>query len=80
MNVTGIITITTDIILYALKSDRYQTVIEFALIVGLGYLVANTMNIAINTNIPKPTHYGIIRGSYNLVGIMIVCIIILSTQ
>ncbi|WP_192347661.1 DUF1761 domain-containing protein [Algoriphagus sp. Y33] len=49
-----VITITTAILIYALKIDSYQSAIELSLIVGIGYLVANTVNIAINPNIPKP--------------------------
>lgn len=75
-----VITITTAILIYALNIDTYQTAIEFALIVGLGYLVANTVNIAINPNIPKPILYGIISGSYHLVGIIIVSIIIFAMK
>ncbi|MCR1027057.1 DUF1761 domain-containing protein [Cellulophaga baltica] len=75
-----IITITTAILIYALNINSYQSAIEFAFVIGLGYLVANTMNIAINPNIPKPIMYGIISGLYHLVGIIIVCIIIFAMK
>ncbi|MGA9637856.1 DUF1761 domain-containing protein [Flavobacterium sp.] len=75
-----IITITTAILIYALNIDSYQSAIEFAFIIGIGYLVANTMNIAINPNIPKPILYGIISGAYHLVGIIMVCIIIFAMK
>ena len=75
-----VITITTSILMYALKIDSYQSAIALALIVGVGYLVANTVNIAINPNIPKPIFYGIISGSYHLVGIFIVCIVLFAMK
>ena len=75
-----VITITTAILMSALKIDSYQSAIELGLIVGTGYLVANTVNIAINPNIPKPIFYGIISGSYHLVGIIVVCIILCAMK
>ena len=74
------ITITTAILIYALNINSYQSVLEFAFIIGLGYLVANTMNIAINPNIPKPIMYGIISGTYHLAGIIMVSIIIYAMK
>lgn len=73
-----IITITSAILMYALGIDSYGKAIEFAFIIGVGYLFANTVNIAINPNIPKPILYGIISGTFHLVGILIVSIIIVA--
>ncbi len=75
-----IITIATAVLIYALSIDSYQSAVEFAFVIGLGYLVANTMNIAINPNIPKPIMYGIISGAYHLVGIIIVSTIIFAMK
>ena len=75
-----VITIASAILIYALGIDSYGKAIEFALLVGIGYLVANTVNIAINPNIPRPIHYGIISGSYHLVGILIVSIILVAMK
>jgi len=75
-----IITITSAILIYALGINSYGQAIEFALIIGVGYLVANTVNIAINPNIPNPIHYGIISGAYHLVGILIVSIILVAMK
>jgi Protein of unknown function (DUF1761) len=68
-----IITITSALLMQALGINTYSNAIEFALIVGIGYLVANTVNIAINPNMPHPIHYGIISGLYHLVGILLAC-------
>lgn len=73
-----VITIATAILMYALDVNSYAQTIEFALLVGIGFLVANTINIAINPNMPNPIHYGIISGAYHIVGILIVSIIIFA--
>ena len=49
----------------SLNIESYQDALIFAIIVGLGYLVANTVDIAINPNIPRPLLYGAISGSYH---------------
>jgi hypothetical protein len=67
-------------LLYALDIDTFAGGLEFSLIVGLGYLVCNTVNIAINPNIPRPFLYGLISGSYFLVGITIVNVILVALK
>ena len=47
-------------------------------IVGVGYLAANTVTIAINPNFPRPLLYAAISGSYNLVGSLAVSAILLA--
>jgi Protein of unknown function (DUF1761) len=71
-----VITIANAILFYSLNIQSIGSALEFSFVVGIGYLVANTVNIAINPNIPKPILYGIISGSYHLVGIVIVNIIL----
>ena len=73
---TLIITIASAILIYALNLQTTIDAIQFALLVGVGYLVANTVNIAINPNIPRPIMYSAISGSYHLLGISIASIII----
>lgn len=75
-----IITIASAILIYTLGIDTYQGAIEFALVIGIGYLVANTLNIAINPNMPNPLHYTAISGFYHLAGICIVCIILVAMK
>ena len=74
------ITIASAILIYALNINSYSAAIEFALVIGIGYLVANTVNIAINPNMPRPILYGMISGSYHLVGIMMVSIILVAMK
>lgn len=68
---TLVITLANALLLYALNIPTLGDAIGFALLVGIGYLVANTVNIAINPNIPRPILYGIISGGYHLTGIVI---------
>jgi len=67
---TLVITLANALLLYTLNISTLGDAIGFALLVGVGYLVANTVNIAINPNIPRPILYGIISGSYHLTGIV----------
>ena len=71
-----VITVASAILINALQIEAYEDALTFALITGFGYLVANTFNIAINPNIPRPILYGIISGTYHLVGIVIVSLIL----
>lgn len=73
-----LIIITSSLLMHALKIDSYAEGLEFALIVGVGYLFSNTINIAINPNMPKPIPYGLISGFFHLVGILIVCTILVA--
>jgi uncharacterized membrane protein len=71
-----LIIIASALLMHALGIKTLAGGIEFALIVGVGYLFSNTVNIAINPNMPKPIPYGIISGMFHLVGMLIVCTIL----
>lgn len=73
---TIVVTLATAILVQALHIQTIGGAIELSLVIGIGYLVANTFNIAINPNIPNPIHYGVITGSYHLIGITIASIIL----
>jgi len=75
-----LITITCAVLLYALHIDTYGAALRFALLVGVGYLVSNTVNIAINPNMPRPFFYGLITGSYHLAGMMFVNLILVAMK
>ena len=68
--------IATALLMAVLNIDTRKTAIEFALVIGLGFLVANTFDVAINPNIPHPMPYGLIVGGFHLVGIFASCLII----
>jgi hypothetical protein len=71
-----VITLATAALMSALDIHSFGDAIKFGLIVGIGYLFANTVNIAINPNIPRPIYYGVISGMYHLVGILMVTVIL----
>jgi Protein of unknown function (DUF1761) len=75
---TLVITITSAILMNVLHIESFGSALEFALLIGFGYLVSNTVTIAINPNIPRPILYGVVSGSYHLVGIVIACMIIVA--
>ena len=77
---TLVITITSAILIYALNIQSFDVAAEFAALVGVGYLFANIVNIAINPNIPRPILYGIISGAYHLLGILMVSIILVAMK
>lgn len=75
-----VITIATAFLIYALHISSFGDALQFSLLIGVGFLFANTVNIAINPNIPRPILYGIISGTYHLVGILMVSIIITAMK
>ncbi|MCG6140471.1 DUF1761 domain-containing protein [Leptospira mtsangambouensis] len=68
------ITITTAILFSALQVRQPIEAFIWGSLIGIGYLSANTVNIAINPNIPKPILYGAISSGYHFVGINMVAI------
>jgi hypothetical protein len=67
--------IATALLMAVLNISTRKEAIEFAFVIGLGFLVANTFDIAINPNIPHPMPYGLIVGGFHLVGILVSCLI-----
>ncbi|RQO39376.1 DUF1761 domain-containing protein [Chryseobacterium sp. KBW03] len=72
--------ITTALLMRVLDIKTRKVAIEFALIIGIGFLVANTFDIAINPNIPHPMPYGLLVGSYHLICILVSCLIMLAMR
>lgn len=68
--------IVTAWLIVALNITSLKGAIELGLIVGIGYLVANTFDIAINPNIPHPGTYGVLVGGFQIISILVSCIII----
>jgi hypothetical protein len=75
-----VVTITCAVLLYALYINTYSSAVGFALLVGFGYLFTNTVNIAINPNMPRPLFYGLITGSFHLVGMVLVNLILVGMK
>jgi hypothetical protein len=67
--------IATALLMVVLNINTRKAAFEFAFVIGLGFLVANTFDIAINPNIPHPMPYGLIVGGFHLVGILVSCLI-----
>jgi len=59
-----IIVMTSAVLLRALAVESLVDGVVFGLIVGIGYLVAQTFTIAINPNFPRPILYGLINAPY----------------
>lgn len=75
-----VITLASALLIYALNITSASSAIEFAFVIGIGFLVANTINISINPNMPRPIHYGIISGAYHLTGILMVSLILVAMK
>jgi hypothetical protein len=68
--------VATALLMVVLNINTRKVAIEFALVIGLGFLVANTFNIAINPNIPHPMAYGLLVGGFQLISILVSCFIL----
>ena len=75
-----VITITTAVLMRALHVDSLSGGLQLGALVGFGYLVTNTVNIAINPNIPRPFLYSAITSAYHLVGITLTCLILAALR
>ncbi|MFD5625838.1 DUF1761 domain-containing protein [Streptomyces sp. NPDC127072] len=73
-----VITLTSAFLMAVLKIDSLADALVFGLVTGVGYLMANTVNIAINPNFPRPLQYALISGGYNLVGSLLVSAVLVT--
>jgi Protein of unknown function (DUF1761) len=71
-----VVVITSAVLLKVLSVEALGDGIVFGLIVGIGYLVAQTFNIAINPNFPRPILYGLINAPYFIICAVIASIIL----
>nr|WP_208388214.1 DUF1761 domain-containing protein [Microbacterium halimionae] len=62
-----LVVITSAILLRALEIDTLGDGIVFGLVVSIGYLVAQTLTIAINPNFPRPLLYTLINAPYFII-------------
>jgi len=75
-----LVVITTAILLRALEINTVGEGIVFGLVVSIGYLVAQTLNIAINPNFPRPLLYTLINAPYFVVCTVLASIILTLWQ
>lgn len=76
--VCSLITVITDA--YLIKALGLSSTLDAAmlgLIVGLGFLVPMTFNIAINPLFPRPLQYGLLNTPYFLVSNVIACLLLI---
>lgn len=75
-----VIVIASAILFYALGIHSYPQALVFAGLIGAGFLVANTTNIAINPNIPRPFLYSSITSGYHLLGMTLTSLILMAMR
>jgi len=75
-----LVVITTAILLRGLEINTVGEGIVFGLVVSIGYLVAQTLNIAINPNFPRPLLYTLINAPYFVVCTVLASIILTLWQ
>ena len=71
-----VVSVTNAVLLRALDVTTYGQALTLGAITGAGYLVAQTVNIAINPNFPRPFLYSAINAPYFFVGNLVVCAIL----
>lgn len=77
--VCGAVTIvTTAVLLRALKIASYGDALTLGALVGVGYLIPMTVNIAINPLFPRPFHYALINAPMFLTGSLMASAILFS--
>lgn len=69
-------TIASAILMNAQRIGSIGEAVGFGTIVGVGYLSATAMNMAINPNIPRPILYGLLSSGYFLVSSILISVII----
>ena len=77
--VCGAVTIiTTAVLMRALEITTFADALGLGLVVGLGYLVAMTVNIAINPLFPRPLRYAAINAPMFVIGSLMSCAILVA--
>ncbi|WP_375460795.1 DUF1761 domain-containing protein [uncultured Enterovirga sp.] len=69
---------TTALLLRALGIANYGDALLLGLVVGVGYLVAMTVNIAINPLFPRPFQYALINAPMFVIGSLMSCVILVA--
>lgn len=73
---TLLVVFTSAVLLNTLEVTEIGTGLVFGLVVGVGYLAAQTLNIAINPNFPHPFRYTLLNAPYFLVCSLLTSVII----
>lgn len=75
---TLIVVVVSALLMNAVGIASYGGGLAFGALIGIGYLAATTVNTAINPIFPRPLFYGLVSGSYHLVGIILACLILVA--
>ena len=78
--VSIVVVITSAVLLKALDVTAIGDGVAFGLIVGVGYLVAQTFQIAINPAFARPLYYGLVNAPYFVVCSVVAAIILTLWQ
>ena len=70
--------ITSAILLRALGVTSYVGALQLGAIIGIGYLVPMTVNIAINPNFPRPFLYSLTNGPFFVLTSLTSCVILVA--
>lgn len=72
----AVVAVTDAILLRSLGITTYGAALFFGALTGVGYLAAQTVNIGINPNFPRPFYYSALNAPYFLLGNLVSCAII----
>ncbi|UJR78535.1 DUF1761 domain-containing protein [Sandaracinus amylolyticus] len=70
--------VTSAVLMRALGITTFADALGLGLVVGVGYLVAMTVNIAINPLFPRPLHYAAINAPMFVLGSLMSCAILVG--
>ncbi len=76
MACSAVVAVTDAVLLRALGVTAFGPALAFGALTGVGYLVAQTVNISINPNFPRPFYYSALNAPYFLLSNMAACAII----
>ncbi|AWB91292.1 DUF1761 domain-containing protein [Aeromicrobium chenweiae] len=71
-----VVVLTDAVLMAALDVQTMGDALTFGALVGVGYLVSMTFNIAINPSFPRPLAYGLLNTPYFLGGSLVACAIL----
>ncbi len=73
----GLIVATTSAVLMPLLNiDSLQGAVSFGALVGLGYVGATALNVAINPNMPRPLLYALVNVPYFLLSSIVTSVVL----
>jgi predicted transporter len=74
----GAVAVTCALLMEALHVTALGDALAFGAIVGIGFLVATMVNIAINPNFPRPLAYAALNAPYFLASGLVICSVLVA--